>query len=215
MNLLKLPKNEVGKDFVIGDIHGNFSGVKDKLREIGFEKSKDRLISVDDLVDRGAESHHVLEWLDYEWFYPVQGNHENMAIRFPEGRMDEVNYAMNGGIWFLSLPEREQKQISDALSYLPLAIEVETNFGRTGIVHAEVPSNDWLFITETMNRKLKSTCQWGREKISSMDEKHVSNIDRVFVGHTPVDEPVKLGNVMYIDTAGWHNTGYFTVVRIQ
>src|SRR5690554_2020567 len=103
MNLLKLPKNTQGRDFVIGDIHGNFSGVKVELEKLNFNTKCDRLISVGDLVDRGPESHHVLDWLDYDWFYAVCGNHEDMAIRFPKGNMDESNYAINGGLWFIAL----------------------------------------------------------------------------------------------------------------
>lgn len=215
MNLLRLDKNTKGRDFVIGDIHGCFTAVKEWLDKLNFDKSCDRLISVGDLVDRGAESHHVLEWLDYDWFFAVRGNHEDMAIRFPNGNMDEFNYARNGGLWFISLPRDEQLRISEALSYLPMAIEVDTDMGVVGVIHAEVPGNDWSRITEDMDRRAKSQCMWSRDKIESMNDKPVANISRVIVGHTPLTSPVQLGNVTYIDTAGWHVSGDFSILQIQ
>ena len=73
-------KNNDGDDYVIGDVHGCFTLLAKKLSEIGFNQNKDRLFSVGDLVDRGAESQQVLEWLNKPWFYSVLGNHEQMAI---------------------------------------------------------------------------------------------------------------------------------------
>ena len=56
--------NALGRDFAVGDIHGSFSALQTALDTIEFNSEVDRLFSVGDLVDRGPESHHVLEWLD-------------------------------------------------------------------------------------------------------------------------------------------------------
>lgn len=48
--------NEVGKDFIVGDIHGCLDQLKFQLSVTGFDKSKDRLFSVGDLIDRGPDS---------------------------------------------------------------------------------------------------------------------------------------------------------------
>jgi len=39
----------------------------------------DQLFSVGDLVDRGPESHRVLEWLARPWFFAICGNHDFMV----------------------------------------------------------------------------------------------------------------------------------------
>lgn len=41
---------------------------------------------------------------------------------------------------------------------------------------------------------------WSRSRIQAKDNNPVGGIDRVFVGHTPLQQVVQLGNVIYIDT---------------
>ncbi len=45
-------KNNVGDDFVVGDIHCQFNQLNRQLYEIGFDPKKDRLFAVGDLIDR-------------------------------------------------------------------------------------------------------------------------------------------------------------------
>ena len=78
----KLPSNTRGTDYVIGDLHGCFSLLERLLGEVHFDKSRDRLFSVGDLIDRGPESLRCLQLLAEPWFYAVQGNHENMMLNF-------------------------------------------------------------------------------------------------------------------------------------
>ncbi len=42
--------------WVVGDLHGCYTNLMNKLDTIGFDNKKDLLISVGDLVDRGAEN---------------------------------------------------------------------------------------------------------------------------------------------------------------
>lgn len=113
----KYGKNEVGRDFVVGDIHGCFSRLAESLYSVGFDGEKDRLFSVGDLVDRGIESHLVCEWIAKQWFHAVRGNHDDFAIRHAKkGALDFENYTRNGGAWFIALPKDEQLTIAIAES---------------------------------------------------------------------------------------------------
>ena len=47
--------------FVCGDIHGCLDQLETKLRMIGFDKTKDQLFALGDLVDRGENSPAVVE----------------------------------------------------------------------------------------------------------------------------------------------------------
>ncbi|MDT1837827.1 serine/threonine protein phosphatase, partial [Acinetobacter baumannii] len=85
-----------------------------------------------DLVDRGPESESVLEWLAQPWVHAVRGNHEDMAIRWPSGDIDWIDYADNGGSWMITLDREMQHEIADLLSTLPIAIELETPAGLVG-----------------------------------------------------------------------------------
>ncbi|GDG88624.1 serine/threonine-specific protein phosphatase 1 [Escherichia coli] len=66
--------------WVVGDLHGCYTNLMKKLETIGFDTKKDLLISVGDLVDRGAENVECLELITFPWFRAVRGNHEHMMI---------------------------------------------------------------------------------------------------------------------------------------
>lgn len=216
-------RNEHGRDWAVGDVHGCFSKLESALAAISFDTSRDRLFSVGDLVDRGPESDRVLEWLERPWFHPVRGNHEDMAIRWPAGNMDAANYAKNGGSWNLANPRNVQQEISDALGALPIAIEVETADGLIGIVHADCPLPAWRDFVVSINdanvpnkirKGIFETALWSRERIKDEDQSGIPDVRAVIVGHTPVKRPVVLGNVYHIDTGGWLLDGNFTFLEL-
>lgn len=216
-------RNARGRDWAVGDIHGCFSRLEQSLTNIAFDPARDRLFSVGDLVDRGPESHRVLEWVAYPWFHAVQGNHEDMAIRYVDpGRRDAEHYATNGGAWLIGLPRAEQCEYATQLATLPYAIEVETARGAVGIVHADVPRSSWRDMVDAFAaadsrnklRRITDDCLWCRDRIQSEDLSGVPDVRAVIVGHTPLRRPAVLGNVYHIDTAGWRRDGYFTFIDL-
>ena len=83
------PRNERGRDFVVGDIHGMFDLVDALLGRLKFNSGQDRLFAVGDLFDRGTrdlagrrpEPHRALEWIrNRPWFHSVRGNHEQFLL---------------------------------------------------------------------------------------------------------------------------------------
>ena len=201
--------NTVGRDFAVGDIHGCFTALERALADIGFDESRDRLFSVGDLVDRGPESNRVLEFTAKPWFHAVQGNHEDMAIRYvTPGNRDRDHYMLNGGAWLIGSTPNEQLDFATELATLPYAIEVETANGLIGIVHAECATPTWremteLFASVTSKNRLRAltdTCLWSRDRIQSEDRTTIPDVLAVIVGHTPLRKPAILGNVYYIDT---------------
>lgn len=211
-------KNTVGNDYVVGDIHGCFNKLTIKLQEIGFNPGVDRLFSVGDLVDRGPESEEAYEWLSKPWFHAVKGNHEQMAIDHFQGYGDASIYVYNGGAWFLAMTKPEQRLFVDEFSAMPLAIDVETEHGLIGIIHAECPTKDWAELDEALHNHnavaYENVAMWNRDKINYKDESVVDGIHKLFVGHTPLKKVVELGNVIYIDTAACFN-GKFTVYNLN
>lgn len=218
----RFSKNTLGRDFVVGDIHGHYTRLMKKLESIGFDSSVDRLFSVGDLVDRGHENEKVVCLIDNKWFSAVRGNHEDMLIESfknaGRGTQAEIHF-MNGGQWFYGLSSIEQASIAGMLETLPLAIEVETDNGIVGLVHAECPGDDWddfkLALSQEEVLSNYSACaMWSRRKIGRLNDTPVKGIDRLVVGHTPVRHPHVLGNVTYIDTAGWDD-GFFTILDLS
>ncbi|KGD92174.1 serine/threonine protein phosphatase [Achromobacter sp. RTa] len=215
---LKVPRNELGRDFAVGDLHGHFSRLEDGLGQLGFDPSRDRLFSVGDLVDRGPENEAVLDWLARPWFYAVQGNHEDYAIRHVRtGRVDVENWRDYGGGWFLDLSQERQEAFAEAFARLPIAIEVETSAGAVGLLHADCPVLFWPRLESALQDRYQRTsaaCQWSRERLQQMNRTGIQGVRAVVAGHTPVAAPLALGNVYHIDTEGWRS-GYFTFLELE
>lgn len=210
-------ENLDGYDYVVGDIHGCFDKLQVKLQEIGFNEKEDRLFSVGDLVDRGPTSEEAYDWIAKPWFHAVRGNHEQMAIDYMKGWGDSNTYHMNGGKWFLDLSRDQRQLFADEFSFLPIAIEVDTPLGKVGIIHAECPTKSWKDLEGSLlgrnAQAFENICLWSREKINRGDNDSVEDIWRVYVGHTPLDSPGRLGNVFYIDTGACFK-GKMTVFNI-
>lgn len=220
----KYSKNTDGCDYVVGDIHGCFTLLQRALASIGFNPEVDRLFSAGDLVDRGPENEAVLDWLLTPWFFPVRGNHDEFVINHAEiGDMRGV-HLYNGGAWFLTKDAGEQNRFIYAMRNLPIAIEVETDEGSVGIVHAEVPNDDWPWFRDKLLHRdyqadhIDHCAMWSRSRITSGKGGNimpdVKGIDMVCVGHTVVKEAINIANVLYLDT-GAVRTGKFTFACIQ
>ncbi|WP_321905152.1 metallophosphoesterase [Paraburkholderia tropica] len=216
-------KNIVGRDFATGDIHGCFKKLRTELENIGFDPERDRLFSVGDLVDCGPDSDLALEFLEKHWFHAVRGNHEDLAIQYAGGDMIPSYYVENGGAWNVSNPRDLQVKFADAFACLPIAIEVETDNGLIGIVHADCPFPTWRDFTVSlddpnvsgkMRDAMFEAAMWSRERIQIEDHTGIPDVRAVIVGHTPLKRPVALGNVYHIDTGAVFRNGYFTFINL-
>ncbi len=216
--ILRLPANPRGRDLAVGDIHGHFARLREALDHYGFDPARDRLFSVGDLIDRGPQSESAVAWLDEPWFFAVQGNHEDLAVRHVRnGLVDQDNWRRYGGGWFLDLPPERQRVLALRYEALPVVIELETAAGTVGLLHADSPVRDWERLAGTMRahrRRARSRAQWSRDRLAQGDASGVANVRAVVAGHTPVPEPVVLGNVYHIDTGGWQDEGYFTLLEL-
>lgn len=217
INIITLEENTIGTDYIVGDIHGAFRKLDECLSILGFNREVDRLICVGDLVDRGRESEDCINWTELPWFYSVQGNHERLLIdAYRTGDYDL--HFQNGGGWFYSLQQDERIHYVEALGALPLTIEIPCNGKLYGVIHAECTNNNWKQTKEYLAewyRPVVDRAMWARSKISAMDDSVVTYLDFMIVGHTIVDNPTMLGNVLYLDTCGWHPDGKFSFFNVQ
>jgi len=217
----RFTKNTAGRDFCVGDIHGYFTKLQKALDGIGFDPLCDRLFSVGDLVDRGPECRDALKWLDKQWFHSVRGNHDDYVCRFDT--CDVNNWVYNGGSWFAGMAWDEQREFAAQFRELPFAIEVETEDGLVGIVHAECGRTTWAqfrseLVTPIHSRQeqknMRNTAMWSRKRIDAMDESGIPDLHAMIVGHEVVTEVTWLGNVAYIDTGG-HRSGFFAILDLN
>lgn len=214
--------NTKGIDYIVGDIHGCFTKLQDKLDSVGFYPNKDRLFCTGDMVDRGDESHKALEWLSKPWFYSVMGNHELMLQSHVEGYLTAYQYGYNGGDWFVFLCDDNLKRdFYESFSELPIIIELNTAKGLVVIVHSQIVGtyyNDFkkelLSNDKEQSDRMLDVALWSRDRILKLQSNNIVGVHAVVSGHTPVDEPTILGNHYFIDTGACYD-GYFTLLNTK
>jgi len=205
-NFKKFGKNTRGRDFCVGDIHGAFDSVIRRMKQAGFNEDVDRLFCTGDLVDRGPQSSRVRSFLKKSYVHSARGNHDNMisSTSIPELRqLAEIDF--NGMNWICKQSDQTILEIQQLLSELPFAIEIETERGSVGIVHAEVPLGmtwpDFVLRLQEGDSDVMETALFGRDRIETDYADGVPGIGRVFVGHSiQWNGPVSLGNVFFIDS---------------
>jgi len=144
-----LPENKNGRDFVLGDLHGQCRSFEILLKHVKFDCSRDRVFCVGDLIDRGEDSRKALGYLNESWFFSVRGNHEDMLLDYwlPRDQQlyafdpNEHDFLSNGGnLWYQ--PQGIDQKILENLKNLPLLLVVgkETPM-RFHVVHAGLVSS--------------------------------------------------------------------------
>jgi serine/threonine protein phosphatase 1 len=146
------------------------------LRLVAFDESRDRLISVGDLIDRGPQSLACLRLLLKPWFHAVTGNHEGMLLAWSGLRNSDHHtsdaFLWNGGRWVEQLTKHEERQLRDKLlplvAQLPLVIHVEDSNMPYNVLHAEAMQRQYgrLFTDKELAANdltnFESLLTWGR-----------------------------------------------------
>lgn len=214
----KIKYLEIDEDvnvFVVGDIHGEFTQLHTKLKEIGFNFQQDLLIAVGDLVDRGKESEKCISLLNESWFTSIKGNHEDFCYK---GMMDAAvkfyhRMSNNGGEWFYNLPEDLMYHVGNRLNQLPVMLEVKYKGRKFGFVHADLPVQDWELAKEMLlngdnidGRTFEDHLLWSRGIITDYENSgkivNIAQVDNVFFGHTVLPHITQVGNCTFLDTGG-------------
>jgi len=212
---LHLAANTRGRDFFLGDPHGRLDSVLVALGEAGFEPQTDRVICVGDLVDRGPNSYELLKLTRQPWFFSVRGNHEAMLLGVKD-HYSLVHWLMNGGTWYLELGGEAALEACDLAKNLPCAITLDTKDGQiVGICHAEWPGPDWTTIETVLTDKfLMGRMLWGRQILKENNGDCDKTAILTVHGHSPIDEPLKIGTALFIDT-GCVFGGPITLMELQ
>lgn len=201
-------ENTIGRDIFTTDLHGCYYLLHEQLKLHAFDTTKDRLFVGGDWCDRGPDSQHVLDYIYEPWIHSIRSNHEEMLITAFENPTSRSAYEMlycNGGEWFYDCTPEKQKAIYEAFKSLPLAIEIESPDGLIGIIHAQVPMDDWEKFRNMNQMELEwngyAIAQWARTKYDKQDKTDVKGLYKLLVGHSPTNsgEVEQLGNTFYSD----------------
>lgn len=196
--------------YVVGDIHGSYTLLMEKLNLLEFDFNHDLLIGVGDQIDRGNQNIECLGLLQEPWFMSVMGNHEDFCIKGHTDSSIEFYHKMrnNGGAWFYEESPEIRQTIVHILSKLPVMLEIQYHNKIFGFIHADVPVEDWDLLRELLlnddelgGRSIKEQCLWGRN-IVYKDIVDIHGVHNVFLGHTVLDEIKQVGNCTFLDTGG-------------
>ena len=205
----RIAANQSGRDFILADLHGCFSELQAAMSTVDFDPTKDRILSVGDLVDRGEDSLACLQLLEENWFFAVQGNHENMMLGgIRAGRDSDPwrGWMENGGKWFSQLNRDQIKLVGSLVPLvqrMPITAIVATTTGKQiGLSHAQPPMFDWSGLAEGQQLTGDQIwrAMWSREVLQKNVVTPVQGVDLTFHGHTIVKRPKRVANMYFIDT---------------
>lgn len=215
-------KQITGKLYAVGDIHGCYNLLMNRLNEIGFDFENDLLVAVGDLVDRGTQNIECIELLSKPWFTSVRGNHEDLCIGGLHNESYKRCHVANGGEWFYMLDGQAMYNIAKTFAELPVVLEINHNGKKFGFVHGHIEQNNWDEFKETFTqeptafRDPSELAMWGRERLNDENQQytHVSGVDAVIMGHTVTQKLCKRDNCYWIDTGAVH-WGTMTILDLS
>lgn len=190
-SVLCLPRNRVGRDFIVGDVGGSFDQVFQAMQDVDFDSSRDRLISVGHLLAGQASLTSCIRFLRTPSVYAVLSNGEQDLIDlFADGPPDDdavealaaLDY--HGMAWLARAGHLQRAQLVAAMRLLPLAISIGDAVADTGYVHAGLPlGEDWEGFMSGLRRG-EDHCTWAALRGAAGDCQ-VSGVERVFMCYTP------------------------------
>ncbi len=224
---LTLPANSAGRDLIVGDLHGHRALFELELERIAFDPSRDRVLSVGDLIDRGPDSLETLALIDEPWFHAVLGNHELMLLNYLGYYSSRVHsrksYASGcSGAWVgraISTYRKAFMRLVERAAALPLAIHVQDDVPCNvmhGDLHPLVSRQHHLFESRRIPIHEADASATSRHNIataSGLDMlelafgRHVvdfsptplSTLPVTYVGHSPLPRITVHNSYVYID----------------
>ena len=218
-----------GRDFVVGDVHGEFPMIERLLERVEFTPS-DRLFALGDLVDRGPKSVEALAWLESGRItLSVRGNHEQMLLARLDSAEREGRLPWTTPQWFVEqVAPGHWPRWSEAIWKLPIAATVRTATGPVGLVHAAPTARQW----ESMCRRIEdghgdtiwlvmnssARAQGDRRRAAEEEvpvDGTIEGVRAVLTGHAVVGDVTPTANVLHLDTGSGFRDGRLTLARID
>lgn len=214
---LQLEPNDEGRDFIIGDLHGCFDILQSKLNEVDFDKTKDRLFSVGDIIDRGPDSEKCLELLYESWFFATIGNHELMFLTYMGEYYSSIqsssDFLRNGGNWISQVPRSLQEEYMNVIKKTMHGIIRVGDSNGFVVTHSELVNENYLDVFV-----------WNRDIYMKITEPVVKDDDNrmycgfydntkpiVYVGHNTLKEKqifvsnAQVKNHLMLDLGAYRN----------
>ncbi len=219
------------KRFVIGDIHGQYTALKEVLKLSKFNYKKDKLIVLGDVVDGGKRTKDCIEeLLKIKNLVYIIGNHDQWFMQHLSNGFDEEIWLQQGGANTLRSYGAIVKE-ADFVSRRSWIVTTDMNvpvthqdfFNRGVYYHKE---EDMIFVhggfdpLTPIEEQQHNYILWDRELIVyAQVVGPIKGYKKVFIGHTTTQRwsdclPVRFNNLILMDTgAGWN--GKLTIMNID
>lgn len=184
------------KHYIIGDIHGRASALRDVLKQSKFDYDNDLLIILGDVADGGDNTKDVVEeMLKIRHRVFIMGNHDMMFIRHMMSGHVEPLWVNQGGAKTLNSYGGNVTP-SEHVTGLPIVKgldnvsipDAHVQFFRDAILHFEYNNN--LFVhggfdtNKPLHEQDDNTFLWDRSIIRKAEQGDIPGYDKIFVGHT-------------------------------
>lgn len=182
------------RTIVVGDIHGCYDELMELLEKVDFD-SKDRVVSVGDLITKGPKSREVLElFMSDDRFSTVIGNHDLALRRRWYGEDVELKPSQKETHKEL---KGDKDYFTPFLNSLPFVIDLDTHL----VVHAGLRPNVALHSQTTGDMTRLRTLGPDRESDEGTPWYHVYSGDKIVLfGHWPAPEPRRSPKAIGLDT---------------
>jgi serine/threonine protein phosphatase 1 len=202
---------------VIGDVHGHYEGLMTLLEAIA-PQSNDQVYFLGDLIDRGPQSSHVVNFVKKSSYHCLLGNHEQMLLNIlTTGQMaaPAVQAWLYSGGQATVASYEEAIIPHDHLEWL-LSLPTYLDLGDVWLAHAGVDPRIPL------EQQTADQLCWIREEFHSIEKPYFPD-KLIVIGHTitftlPGVTPGKLAQGrgwLDIDTGAYHpRSGWLTGVDL-
>lgn len=211
--------------YVIADIHGRHDALVEVLDKSGFNREKDLLICLGDVVDGGTQTKGCVdELLGITNLVFCLGNHDKFFMDFMDNGWQEEIWLQQGGCNTLRSYGAICKAGTDCFTYRDTRSSlVDVNALNIPVDHQDFFNralpyyilDDMCFVHGGFDPKFpieqqqRHTLLWDRDLIRFAQTNMVPGFSKVFVGHTTTQtygltQPIKYNNLFLCDCgAGW------------
>lgn len=211
--------------YIIADIHGEYDKLVACLKSVNFDKEKDLLIQLGDVVDGGSGSYECIELLlSIKNSIFIRGNHDELWFK-------NIENPDNNFLWWQGARETYQSYLDNNVD----PIIHESFFLKQREYYIDEDNNYFVHGGFNRHHSLESqegstVFSWDRDLLlqamsyeSMKDYEHpfriVGNPKEVFLGHTPttlwdITTPIKAANIWNLDT-GSGKGGLLTIMNLE
>jgi len=193
------------KTYVVGDVHGRFSALKEVLAAVDFDLEEDRLITLGDICDGGRKTRECYNLLlSIQNRVDCRGNHDSWFLDWINGGIMKPLWTHQGGFNTLESYDFDRNNVPPAHKQfieksVPYYVDKKKNVFVHGGFNPKVPieSQTTEFLT------------WDRTLLKYARTHIIKGYKHVFVGHTStqmikpgVTTPITMHNLTMMDCGG-------------